>query len=240
MGKSLRGGVGVGVPRCNARVDVRRSSSGQRTAHAKRSHWINLGQAEYRGPGRAADRTLISCCLVQMESRRWAICQFGPCGQSRLPFGPVRGSRFSRLARSPGYSIAYCGHARRRRRIRDASWHTDNRSSLQLRGDEQSDPDRGSGVGAREGRATSRLRPLPLGSSMSRVDFLRQRALLTSLRGGSGHGPAFAVGDVVPRHATPAIFRCDLVPGGVPRIPAVMIAHETADLFAYADNRCGV
>jgi len=174
---------------------------------------------------------------VQMESRRWAICQFGPCGQSRLPFGPVRGSRFSRLARSPGYSIAYCGHARRRRRIRDASWHTDNRSSLQLRGDEQSDADRGSGVAAREGRATSRLRPLPVGSSMSRVDFLRQRALLTSLRGGTGHRPAFAVDDVVPRHAAPAIFRCDLVPSGV---PAVMIAYEAADLFPYADNRCGV
>ena len=117
------------------------------------------------------------------------------------------------------------------------SWHTDNRSSLQLRGDEQSDADRGSGVAAREGRATSRLRPLPLGSSMSRVDFLRQRALLTSLRGGTGHRPAFAVDDVVPRHAAPAIFRCDLVPSGV---PAVMIAYEAADLFPYADNRCGV
>ena len=231
----------VGASRCNARVNVRRSSSGQRTAHAKRSLRINLGQAEYRGPGRAADSTLISCCLVQMERRRWAICRFGPCGQSRLPFGPVRGSRFSWLARSPGYSIAYCGHARRRRRIRDASWHTDNRSSLQLRGDEQFDPDRGgSGVAAREGRATSRLRPLSLGSSMSRVDFLRQRALLTSLRGGSGHRPAFAVDDVVPRHAAPAIFRGDLVPGGVPRIPTVMTAYEAADLFPYADNRCGV
>ena len=153
-----------------------------------------------------------------MESRRWAICQFGPCGQSRLPFGPVRCLRSSGFARSPGYSIAYYGHARRKRRIRNASRHTDSRSSLQLRGDKQirSCPRKRSRR-LRSGRTTRKLRPLPLGSSMRRVDLLWRHALLTSLRGISGHRPVFAAGEVVPRHATPAIFRRDLVPGGVPR-----------------------
>src|SRR6516162_616261 len=70
-------------------------------------------------------------------SRRWTIFQFGPCGPSRSPFGSFHVSRSSRLARSPGYSIACCGCARERRRSPDVSRHTENQPALQLcRGDE--------------------------------------------------------------------------------------------------------
>jgi hypothetical protein len=74
---------------------------------------------------------------ISDESRRWTIFQFGPCGQSRLPFGSFHVSRSSRLARSPGYSIACCGCARERRSSPDVSRHTENQPALQLwRGDE--------------------------------------------------------------------------------------------------------
>jgi hypothetical protein len=54
--------------------------------------------------GAWADRP--SMWEISDESLRWTIFQFGPCGQSRLPFGSFHVSRSSRLARSPGYSIA--------------------------------------------------------------------------------------------------------------------------------------
>jgi hypothetical protein len=72
---------------------------------------------------------------ISDESWRSAIFQFGPCGQSRLPFGSFHVSRSSRLARSPGYSVARCGCARERGCSRDVSRHTENQLQL-WRGDE--------------------------------------------------------------------------------------------------------
>jgi hypothetical protein len=52
---------------------------------------------------------------------QWTIYQIGPYRSSRLSLGSVRGSRSSRLARSPGCSITCCGRARRKRRSPDLS-----------------------------------------------------------------------------------------------------------------------
>jgi hypothetical protein len=78
----------------------------------------------------------------------------------------------------------------------------------------QSDPDRGSGVARSAAAATSRLRPLPLGTGLP--------LLRVTLHCGTLH-PQFL-------GATYTWWRTS----GPTR--AVMIAHEVADLIPYADN----
>jgi hypothetical protein len=136
MGKSLRGKEKMESPDVALALTFgdRHAISGQLTLSA--AQVLKAGPANRR-PGRAVDCRLISCRLVRVEGRRCTICQFGPCGQSRLPFGSVRGSRSSPLARSPGYSVAHCGRARKERFSPDVSRDARNWPALQLHeGDE--------------------------------------------------------------------------------------------------------
>jgi hypothetical protein len=130
-GKSLRGKEKMESPDATLALTFgdRHAISGPLTLSP--AQVLNAGPANRR-PGRAVDCHLISCRLVRVEGRRCTICQFGPCGQSRLPFGSVRGSRSSPLARSPGYSIAHCGRARKERFSPGVSRDARNWPALQL------------------------------------------------------------------------------------------------------------